>query len=46
MSEHSHPRVGERAPDFALPDLEGRLVTLAETRREHHVVLHFVREFS
>lgn len=46
MSDDPHPRVGERAPDFALPDLDGRLVSLAEVRRAHHVVIHFAREFS
>lgn len=38
--------VGDRAPDFALPDLAGQLVTLAGARAEAHVVVHFVREFT
>lgn len=46
MEQISHPIVGERAPDFALPDIDGRVISLAETRQTHHVVLHFVREFS
>lgn len=46
MSDDPHPRVGDRAPDFALPDLEGRVVSLAEVRQTHHVVIHFTREFT
>lgn len=38
--------VGDRAPDIALPDLSGRIVTLAGVREEGHVVIHFVREFT
>ncbi|HEX4935337.1 MAG TPA: hypothetical protein VFV33_19285 [Gemmatimonadaceae bacterium] len=46
MTDTPNPRIGDRAPDFALPDLGGRVVTLAEARQTHHVVLHFAREFS
>ncbi|MBK6304858.1 MAG: redoxin domain-containing protein [Gemmatimonadetes bacterium] len=46
MSDDPHPRVGDRAPDFALPDLDGRIVSLAEVRQGHHVVIHFTREFT
>lgn len=35
------PEVGMPAPDFALPDLEGRVRTLAELRAERPLVLIF-----
>ncbi|MEP7384419.1 MAG: hypothetical protein ABI910_22275 [Gemmatimonadota bacterium] len=41
-----HPRVGERAPVFSLPDLNGALVSLDAQRATRHVVIHFVREFT
>jgi len=46
MSEVQHPRVGERAPTFVLPDLDGRAVSLDDVRQAQHVVIHFVREFT
>jgi peroxiredoxin len=46
MSEQSHPRVGDRAPGFVLPDLDGRPVALDAVRQLQHVVIHFVREFT
>ncbi len=46
MTEHPHPAVGDHAPDFALPDLNGSIVSLAATRAQSHVVVHFVREFT
>lgn len=33
--------VGSRAPDFSLPDLEGRTVSLAEFRGARRVLLEF-----
>jgi cytochrome oxidase Cu insertion factor (SCO1/SenC/PrrC family) len=38
-------RVGERPPDFTLPDAEGRPVTLAEFRGKKPVVLVFYRGY-
>ena len=38
-------KVGERAPDFTLPDATGRLVTLAEYRGKKPVVLVFYRGY-
>jgi peroxiredoxin Q/BCP len=35
------PAVGEKAPDFALPDAEGRTVSLAELLARGPVVLYF-----
>lgn len=35
------PEVGDPAPEFALPDLDGRVRTLAELRAERPVVLVF-----
>ena len=46
MTDGPHPRLGERAPDFILPDLDGRLISLADSRRTEAVVIHFVREFT
>lgn len=46
MTDPHHPRVGDTAPDFTLPDLEGALVSLSDVRRTAHVVVHFVREFT
>lgn len=46
MTELLPPRVGQRAPDFSLPDLDGTLVALSDVRRTAHVVVHFVREFT
>ena len=36
-------RVGQTAPDFALPNIDGRLVSLAELRARGPVVLSFYR---
>ncbi len=38
----SLPELGSRAPDFALPGLDGRLVHLADVRGEHGTVVMFV----
>jgi hypothetical protein len=38
-------RIGERAPDFTLPDAEGRPVSLAEFRGKKPVVLVFYRGY-
>ena len=38
-------RVGERPPDFTLPDAEGRPVTLADFRGKKPVVLVFYRGY-
>ena len=38
-------RVGERAPDFTLPDATGRPVTLADYRGKKPVVLVFYRGY-
>jgi AhpC/TSA family len=38
-------RVGERAPDFTLPDASGRAVTLADYRGRKPVVLVFYRGY-
>jgi cytochrome oxidase Cu insertion factor (SCO1/SenC/PrrC family) len=38
-------RVGERAPDFTLPDADGRPVTLADYRGQKPVVLIFYRGY-
>jgi len=38
-------RLGERAPDFTLPDADGRPVTLAEFRGKKPVVLVFYRGY-
>jgi hypothetical protein len=37
------PRVGDPAPDFTLPDLTGRVVSLADLRQRGAVVLSFYR---
>lgn len=37
------PKVGAPAPDFTLPDLAGRPVSLGELRRRGPVVLSFYR---
>jgi len=38
-------RIGERAPDFTLPDAKGRPVSLADFRGEKPVVLVFYRGY-
>lgn len=40
------PAVGEVVPDFALPDQHGRLVSLAEARREGRALVVFIRSTS
>lgn len=37
--------LNETAPDFILPDFEGRQVSLADFRGEKHVLLVFSRGF-
>lgn len=34
-------RVGSRAPDFTLPDLDGKLLSLASFAGKKHVLLEF-----
>jgi peroxiredoxin len=46
MTDQQHPAVGERAPDLVLPNLAGTLASLESVRAQHHVVIHFVREFT
>ncbi|MGQ9814111.1 MAG: peroxiredoxin [Candidatus Roseilinea sp.] len=41
IQEGSAPRVGQIAPDFALPDQTGRLVRLSDYRGLKNVVLYF-----
>jgi peroxiredoxin len=43
MGERAIPRVGEAAPDFALPDQHGTIVRLADRLAHGPVVLLFVR---
>lgn len=40
------PKVGETAPDFVLPDIDGKQWTRAELMGPRGLVVHFVREFS
>lgn len=40
------PAIGSVAPAFTLPDLDGRLTTLASLHARHHLVLFFMREFT
>jgi peroxiredoxin len=40
------PAVGSGAPPFTLPDLDGRLTSLADLTAKHHLVLFFMREFT
>lgn len=46
MTDLPQLAVGDRAPEFALPDLAGELRTLTAARAGQHVVVHFVREFT
>lgn len=38
--------VGDEAPDFSLPDLEGNLIKLSDTYRSKNVVLVFNLGFA
>ena len=38
---NSVAQVGSQAPDFALKDLDGRVVSLSDFRGRKHVVLEF-----
>ena len=42
---HSNLKVGEKAPDFALPNGDGKLVTLSEYTARGTVVVIFYRGF-
>ena len=42
---HSHLKVGDKAPDFALPNGDGKLVTLSEYTVRGTVVVVFYRGF-
>ena len=42
---HSHLKVGDKAPDFALPNGDGKLVTLSEYTTRGAVVVIFYRGF-
>ena len=42
---HSHLKVGDKAPDFALPNGDGKLVTLSEHTVRGPVVVIFYRGF-
>jgi peroxiredoxin len=42
---HSHLKVGDKAPDFALPNGDGKLVTLSEYTVRGTVVVIFYRGF-
>ena len=42
---HSHLKVGDKAPDFALPNGDGKLVTLSEYTVRGPVVVIFYRGF-
>ena len=33
--------VGSEAPEFSLPDLDGRMVNLADFRGKKHIILEF-----
>ncbi len=41
MVERSMPKVGEIAPDFTLPAIDGSKVSLSDFRGKKHVVLSF-----
>jgi putative peptide zinc metalloprotease protein len=38
--------IGEEAPDFQLPSIQGQLVSLAGYQRQRHVILWFSRGFT
>jgi peroxiredoxin len=40
------PAIGARAPEFTLPDLEARQVSLADLLATHHLMIFFMREFT
>jgi peroxiredoxin len=42
---HSHLKAGDKAPDFALPNGDGKLVTLSECTVRGTVVVIFYRGF-
>ena len=42
---HSHLKAGDKAPDFALPNGDGKLVTLSEFTVRGAVVVIFYRGF-
>ena len=44
--DHPRPAVGERAPDFSLPDADGVRHALADYEGRAAVVLFFLRAFT
>ena len=44
-AQQSHLKVGDRAPDFALPNGDGKLTTLSEYTAKGPVVVIFYRGF-
>jgi peroxiredoxin len=38
---HSVAKIGSRAPDFSLPDIDGNQVVLSSFRNKKHVLLEF-----
>ncbi|NLE75571.1 MAG: redoxin domain-containing protein [Chloroflexi bacterium] len=41
MAEQHIPKVGEAAPDFTLPAIDGKKVSLSEFKGKKHVILSF-----
>src|SRR5687768_9754753 len=41
MSEHNHPKVGQKAPDFRLPATGGSEIGLGDFKGKQDVILYF-----